>query len=85
MEFFNNRKEEQGFCLHPKPTPKCFPSNTNTTIMQNSKTNITYLRITGQIYSQFNGQWECRHGTNIDSAFINVTVLRAGNLLLLSL
>lgn len=46
--------------------------------MQNSKTNVTYLKIIGQIDSDFNGQWECRHGTNRDSATINVTVLNSG-------
>lgn len=46
--------------------------------MQNPTTNVTYLKILGQIDSQFNGQWECKHGTNRDSASINVTVLHSG-------
>lgn len=78
VEFFNNRHIEQGFCLHPKPIPKCFPSNPDTTIVQNSTTNTTYLKINGHIDSNLNGQWECRHGTNRDSATINVTVLNTG-------
>lgn len=82
VEFFNNRRKEQGFCLHPKPSPKCFASNNNTKIVQNSKTNVTYLRIQGRIDSHFNGEWECKHGTNRDSAIINVTVLHSGNVLI---
>ncbi|CAC5406508.1 unnamed protein product [Mytilus coruscus] len=79
VEFYNNRRIEQGFCISPKPIPKCFPSNNNTLMMQNPKTNTTYLRISGQIDSQVNGQWECKHGTNTDSAVINVTVLYYGS------
>lgn len=47
--------------------------------MQNSLTNITFLRIQGEIDSHFNGKWECKHGTKRDSATINVTVLDTGN------
>lgn len=79
VEFINNDKKEQGFCVHPRPIPKCFTSYNNTLIIQNSLTNITYLRIQGEIDSHFNGEWECKHGTNRDSATINVTVLDSGN------
>lgn len=78
IEIFNNRRKELGFCLHPQPVPKCFSYSNDTTIMQNSKTNITYLKIKGHIDSNLNGQWECRHGTNRDNATINVTVLNSG-------
>lgn len=83
VEFYNNRRKELGFCLHPKPTPQCYASNINTDIIQNSKTNVTYLRIHGHIDSRFNGEWECKHGTNRDSAIINVTVLHSGNMIML--
>ncbi|XP_063419177.1 uncharacterized protein LOC134701996 [Mytilus trossulus] len=73
----NNRQQEQGFCIHPRPTPKCVASNNNTEIMQNSLTNITYLRIQGEMDRHFNGRWECKHGTNRDSATINVTILNS--------
>lgn len=79
VEVVNNRKKEQGFCVHPRPIPKCFTSYNNTLIMQNSLTNITYLRIQGEIDSHVNGEWECKHGTNRDSATINVTVLDSGS------
>lgn len=79
VEFTNNKREEQGFCIHPNPFPSCYTSNNDTIIMQNSTTNITYLRIHGHVDSHYNGEWACNHGTNRDSATINVTVLQSGN------
>lgn len=78
VEFTNNKREEQGFCIHPNPFPSCYTSNNDTIIMQNSTTNTTYLRIHGHIDSHYNGEWACNHGTNRDSATINVTVLQSG-------
>ncbi|CAC5384443.1 unnamed protein product [Mytilus coruscus] len=77
VEFYNNNDNEQGYCLSPKPSPKCIPKYSNTVMRQNATTNVTYLKILDHIDSHFNGKWECRHGTNRDKAFVNITVLQA--------
>lgn len=79
VEFYNNKRIELGYCASPKPAPKCLSPYSNISISQNTKTNITYLRISGHMDSAVNGQWECKHGTNINSDVINVTVLDSGN------
>ncbi|CAC5384445.1 unnamed protein product [Mytilus coruscus] len=77
VEFYNNKNTEQGYCLHPLPSPKCIPKYNNTIIRQNATTNVTYLKVINQIDSTFNGLWECRHGTNRDQASVNITVLQS--------
>lgn len=79
VEFYNNNNNEQGYCLSPLPSTKCIPKYPNTVMRQNATTNVTYLKILGHIDSHFNGKWECRHGTNRDNAFVNITVLQAGD------
>lgn len=75
VELVNQYHITQGYCLHPFPSPYCYTYYRNSTITQNTYTNETYLIVKGLINNSINGQWSCHHGTNIDVAFVNVTVL----------
>lgn len=78
VEFYNNYNREQGYCISPIPLPHCVSKYPNTVIRQNNATNVTFLEIKDHIDSRYNGKWECRHGTNTDNAFVNITVLQTG-------
>lgn len=76
VRFFNQYHKTQGYCLQPFPAPHCFAFYRNSSISQNVSTNETYLTVKGVINNNINGQWSCLHGTNLDAAIVNVTVLR---------
>lgn len=75
--FYNPSNEELAHCLSPFPIPTCYTSNRNT-ILQSRKTNTTVFVVKHHIDSSLNGQWKCAHGTNIDEAIVNITVLQEG-------
>ncbi|CAC5384498.1 unnamed protein product [Mytilus coruscus] len=61
----------------PLPVPGCHSLHNN--IMQDPKTNITVLMIHRHVDITLNGPWKCRHGTNLDEAIVNVTVIKEDN------
>lgn len=73
--FYNPLNQELAHCLTPIPVPECF-TTPNNTIRQSSITNTTIFIMKQHIQSSLNGQWKCTHGTNIDEATVNITVLK---------
>lgn len=65
----------QADCLPPTPESRCSSHVKNGSISQNVLTNETTFILKGNIYSHVNGYWTCRHGTNVDLAKVDVTVL----------
>lgn len=78
VKFFNQFHKEQAYCMSPIPFSHCFSLSTNCTITQDAQHNITMLTVRGRIDKRINGGWTCYHGTNVDNAVVNVTVLREG-------
>ncbi|CAC5415314.1 unnamed protein product [Mytilus coruscus] len=73
--FYNPSNQELAHCLMPFPIPECYTSPNNT-IRQSSITNTTIFIVKQRIQSSLNGQWKCSHGTNVDEATVNITVLK---------
>lgn len=65
----------QADCLPPIPESKCTSHFKDRSISQNIKTNETTFILKGNIDSHVNGYWTCRHGTKVDLAKVDVTVL----------
>lgn len=80
VDFLNPKNEEQGYCISPIPHPECHSSHN--VITQNLETNTTVLVIQRHVDNRLNGPWKCYHGTNVDAAFVNVTVIEKGNILI---
>lgn len=80
VDFLNPKNEEQGYCISPIPVPGCYSSHNF--ITQDRETNTTILVIQRHVDSRLDGSWKCYHGTNTDSAIVNVTVLKKGNTIL---
>lgn len=78
--FINHEHKNQGYCLFPIKVPTCF--SLHNVISQDLQTNTTVLVIQRHVDSRLNGPWKCYHGTNLDSAIVNVTVLKKGNIIL---
>lgn len=75
--FYNPSNQELAHCLTPFPIPECYTSPNNT-IQQSRITNTTIFIVKHHIESSLNGQWKCTHGTNVDEATVNITVLKEG-------
>ncbi|XP_063412542.1 uncharacterized protein LOC134695254 [Mytilus trossulus] len=73
--FYNPSNQELAHCLTPFPIPECYTSPNNT-IQQSRITNTTIFIVKHHIESSLNGQWKCTHGTNVDEATVNITVLK---------
>lgn len=82
VSFKNHENKDQGYCSFPIPFPMCRSSHKLNVISQDRKTNTTVLVIQRHVDSRLNGPWKCYHGTNHDSAIVNVTVLKKGNIIL---
>lgn len=54
----------------------CHSYHQNASIIQLLKTNETIYSVNGQIDNKVNGNWTCRHGSNLDTAKVDVTVLK---------
>ncbi|XP_063412687.1 uncharacterized protein LOC134695384 isoform X3 [Mytilus trossulus] len=74
VDFFNPKNEEQGYCTSPLPEPRCYSSHN--IITQDRRTNTTVLVIERHVDNKLNGPWKCNHGTNIEAAIVNLTVLQ---------
>lgn len=79
VRFYNPENEEQGYCTIPLPIQACHSSHN--VITQNRKTNTTVLAIQRKVDNRLNGPWKCYHGTNIDKAVVNVTIITQGNIM----
>ncbi|XP_052063338.1 uncharacterized protein LOC127703004 [Mytilus californianus] len=66
--------KEQGFCAHPIPYTHCYPRLKNVRIHQNIKTNETIFYVAGPLDKRMNGNWTCRHGVNVESVTVEVTL-----------
>lgn len=75
VTFKNPLNQEMGYCQLPIPVSSChtLPNNSMT---QDLETNTTTLIVRKHIGDSINGPWTCCHGTNIDVAVVNVTVLK---------
>ncbi|CAG2198223.1 unnamed protein product [Mytilus edulis] len=80
VKFFNQLHQEQAYCASPIPHVLCFPLLSNSNITQDVVHNITILTLERRIDDRINGAWTCCHGTNVDKAVVNVTVLRRGEM-----
>lgn len=76
VKFFNQFNKELAYCLKPIPFSRCFIISKNGTTTQDAKRNIPSVR--GRIENSINDGWTCYHGTNVDKAVVNMTVLRKG-------
>ena len=72
VEFYNQDRQIQGYCILPFPEPQCYSFNRRTRLIQNK--NVTKLTVMG-INSKINGLWSCHHGTNIGKAAVNISVV----------
>lgn len=52
----------------------CDPYDKNASM--HSTTNDITFSVNGKIDNKVNGNWTCRHGTNLDIAIVEVTVLK---------
>lgn len=75
VEFYNPILEEEGYCVMPIPNSECHPMHNNT-MMQDLRTNTTFLILQRHIDDRLNGPWKCLHGTNRDEAIVNITILK---------
>ncbi|CAG2244448.1 unnamed protein product [Mytilus edulis] len=55
---------------------RCDPYDKNASM--HSTTNDITFSVNGKIDNKVNGNWTCRHGTNLDIARVEVTVLKDG-------
>ncbi|XP_052103369.1 uncharacterized protein LOC127736819 [Mytilus californianus] len=74
VDFLNPKNEEQGYCISPIPVPGCY--SLHNVITQDQQTNTTVLVIQRHVDNRLNGPWKCYHGTNVDAAIVNVTVIQ---------
>ena len=74
--FIDNQKGEVAARYFPPyPSTNCKSRAPNTsTVHNNHKSDIMFL-FHGEIDKHINGNWTCRHGTGLDIAFIEVTIL----------
>lgn len=72
VEFYNQDKQIQGYCILPFPEPQCYSFNRRARLIQNK--NVTTLTVIG-INSKINGLWSCHHGTNIGESAVNISVV----------
>lgn len=78
VHFLNPANDDLGFCVSPVPVPGCY--SRDNVISQDLETNTSVLVIQRHIDNRLNGPWKCRHGTNVDAAIVNVTVIHQGNI-----
>lgn len=82
VKFFNQLHEEHAYCLSPIPLVSCYSllDKDKSIITQDALRNITILTLEKRIDDTINGAWTCFHGTEVDKAVVNVTVLRGGKM-----
>lgn len=76
VKMFNPNGIEVGYCLVPTPAEFCYVYTQSINLTQSTETNVTTLTLHGEMTSSINGKWSCHHGTNIDVATVNVTILK---------
>lgn len=72
--------QEQGYCSIPYPFPACTSHYRNGYIHQTLAGKETIFDLGGLIDTSVNGKWSCNHGTNVETAFADVSILnKIGN------
>lgn len=72
--FSDPDNNEQAFCLPSYSSTLCHHHYSNGSINQNLFTNETVFTIHGNINTNVNGKWICRHGNNFERATVDVKV-----------
>lgn len=72
---FGSRRAD---CFPAIDDSSCDSYKTNESITQNLTTHEIIYTVHGGINNRLNGNWSCRHGTNLHVATVEVTVLEMG-------
>lgn len=78
VTIYNPVNVEEGYCQFYHEHTECAPKTKNHKIYLDRSTNKTILIIMTHIDDKMNGPWRCDHGTNRDTAIVNITVLPKG-------
>lgn len=82
VHFYDNYEREIAYCNIPNPRPECTSlpkqhKNVTVTVTQNPYKLETVLIVNGKIDQRLNGNWSCRHGTNLFEADVEINILTA--------
>lgn len=74
--FLSPNNLEYAHCVLPFPSSLCHTTNTNSSIVQDLKTNQTILIIKDSITTDLNGRWFCSHGRHGDKESVDVVITK---------